>query len=108
MTIGTECNSPVSAPFVFKTNNLIELGDNQHINMYPNPVSSYLRLTWQVAGNPKMNIEISDAQGRPVVLTPGMTSGETVYVGALKQGIYYVRIYNETSGINTVTKIIKQ
>ena len=55
-----------------------------------------------------MNIEISDAQGRPVVLKADMISGGTIYVGGLKNGIYYVRIYNETSGISSVITILKQ
>jgi hypothetical protein len=108
MAIGTECNSPISVPFDFKAVTVIVPANNRPVYSYPNPVTGNLRLIWQIPGSPAMNVQVSDSQGRPVLLKADMISGGTIYVGGLKNGIYYVRIYNETLGISTVTSVLKQ
>ncbi len=76
--------------------------------MYPNPAVADVRIVWQIDGNPKMNIEITDAQGRPVIVKPEMYSGGTISLSGLKKGVYYIRIYNLSLKVSSSTIILKQ
>ena len=52
------CLSDFSAPFNFEIPRMIDLGNGQYINLYPNPISKTLHISWNINSNPMLNIEM--------------------------------------------------
>ncbi len=78
--------------------NAIENVNDVNVNIYPNPVSSVLR----VEGEGIEQVEVIDVNGRVVM----NTKGGSINVSSLADGVYMVRVVTE-SGVST-QKIVKK
>lgn len=108
MTTSGGCTSAPSAAFIFSLTGVIDLGNNQYVKIFPNPVTDRLYLSWNINGSPLLNIEISDLQGRSILTRNNITSGTPILISYLPTGIYFVKISNQKLKINGTARIVKQ
>jgi hypothetical protein len=82
--------------------------ESSTFSVFPNPVKEFLNIRCKSAINRKVQITISDIQGKTVYNTfilPQEISNNSIDVSHLPKGIYLCRLYN---GINvSVIKFIK-
>jgi hypothetical protein len=98
------CVSDLSAPYTVALTGLINLGNGQYVNLYPNPVSKQININWNINGMPPLDIEITDFQGRKMLMLPNALNGTVVDLS----GLYTIRIYSDRSyKINKTIRILK-
>jgi hypothetical protein len=102
------CTSDFSVPYNFVLTGLINLGDGQYINLYPNPVKDQLYLNWNINGMPLLNVQITDLQGNQLFMKSNLQSGTTINLSQLSKGMLLLRIFTYDGKIDETTKIIKQ
>jgi len=102
------CISDFSTGFNIGLTELIDLGNGQHVRLYPNPVTTNLTMQWDINNLSSLNISISDLQGKPVIFKSDLQQkGATINLSELPSGYYILKIYNPDSGINKSVKIFK-
>jgi hypothetical protein len=101
------CTSDFSVPYNFILTGLINLGDGQYINLYPNPVKDQLNVNWNINGMPLLNMQITDLQGKQMLLKNNLHSGTPVNISQLPTGILLVKIFTDDGEISQTIKIIK-
>lgn len=91
-----------SSPVTFTTassKNLTSIEDNKliGINIYPNPVKTFLSIEIEAVNDGKYTMEISDITGRVIMNVEGYVEGRFYIrekdVSEWKSGIYFLRIY---------------
>ncbi|HEV2830689.1 MAG TPA: T9SS type A sorting domain-containing protein, partial [Hanamia sp.] len=102
------CTSDFSVPYNFALTGLINLGDGQYINLYPNPVKDQLNVNWNINGMPLLNVQITDLQGKQMLMKNNLRSGAPVNISQLPQGILLIKIFTDDGKISQTVKIIKQ
>lgn len=102
------CTSDLSTPYNFIITGIISLGNNQYVKLFPNPVKNELNLNWNINGMPLLNIEITDLNGRQLLVRKNISSGTTVDVSQFAQGIYFMKIYSSSLKLNNTIKISKE
>lgn len=63
-------------------------------NVYPNPTKSLLNVTSQEAYE-DFSIEILDIQGRKVMKQENLKGNQTINIGSLESGSYFIRIHSD-------------
>jgi len=102
------CMSDFSIPYNFELTGMINLGNGQYINLYPNPAGEALNMNWNINGMPLLNIEIKDVQGRQLQTNQGLQNGGVIDLSGIAKGIYFIRIYsNNQFKINKTVRILK-
>jgi hypothetical protein len=102
------CVSDISAPYSYLANGVIDLGNGQFVNLYPNPVQNSLNVYWNINGMPMLDIVISDLQGRQMKTVMHASNGTVLDLTGLPRGIYNVKIYSADSyKINKTVRILK-
>jgi hypothetical protein len=102
------CTSDFSTAHNYAVTGVINLGNNQFISMYPNPVKDNLYFQWNINGLPLLNIQVMDLHGRQLILNKIVSPGSSINLATLSQGIYLVRIYNNKLKINETIRIFRQ
>jgi len=87
---------------------VINVGNEQYIKIYPNPVKNDLCLYWQIQNTTSLNIILSDQQGRQVLAKQNVHNAEAIELNKFPAGIYFLKILTRDQRINYTTKIIKQ
>jgi hypothetical protein len=87
---------------------VINLGNDQFIKIYPNPAKNDLYLYWDIRNTTSLNVILRDQQGRQVLATQNVHSGETIDLKKFPSGIYFMKIFSKDQKVNYTTKIIKQ
>jgi hypothetical protein len=87
---------------------IINLGNDQYIKIYPNPVKNNLSLYWDITNTTSLNIIITNLQGRQVLAKQNVHNAEAIDLNRLPAGIYFLKIVSKDQRINYTTKIIKQ
>lgn len=82
------------------------------IQVFPNPTTSEITVTFKVEETTNANLSIYDVVGRKVItiLDGQLPNGEYTYnkdLGQLEQGLYMVTLNLENTGVR-VTKVVKQ
>ena len=102
------CISDFSSGINIELTESIDLGNGQHVRLYPNPVTTNLTMQWDIDNLSSLNISISDLQGKPVILKSDLQQkGATINLTELPSGYYILKLYNPESGINKSIKIFK-
>jgi hypothetical protein len=102
------CVTEVSAPYYYTTKGMIDLGNGQFVNLFPNPVRNGMNIYWNVPGMAALDVVISDQQGRQVRMIRQVSNGAVVDLTGLMRGVYNVKIYSEGSyPINQTVHILK-
>lgn len=78
--------------------------DNNFVNIYPNPATSYLTVQSKSAGSHQLTYTIVDLFGREIE-NKKITTPSSVDVSELKNGIYFIRFQENES--NATLKFIK-
>lgn len=102
------CSSDFSSSYVFALTGLINLGNGQFINLYPNPLRDQLNINWNIPNVTTLRIQISDASGNHVFLNSNMQNGNFINLSELPKGIYFINFYSSQLNINKTTRIIKE
>ena len=87
---------------------VINVGNQQYIKIYPNPVKNDLYLYWQIQNTTSLNVILSDQQGRQMLAKQNVHNGETIGLNRFPAGVYFLKILSNDQKINYTTKIIKQ
>jgi hypothetical protein len=102
------CVTDVSAPYSYVTSGLIDLGNGQYVNLYPNPVKNSLNVFWNINGMPLLSIVVTDQQGRQMKTVINASNGSVLDLTGLPTGVYNVKIYSNGSfTINKTVRILK-
>ncbi|MEX1191671.1 MAG: T9SS type A sorting domain-containing protein [Brumimicrobium sp.] len=76
--------------------------DLSKVNVHPNPTDNYLYFTFN---EKEASVYIFDTQGKLLKEKNVIKSGDTISIGNLHNGVYYVKV--KTASQNTTHKIIK-
>jgi hypothetical protein len=106
--ISNGCTSDFSASYNFALTGVINLGNGQYINLYPNPVNDQLNLNWNINEMPLLNVQIIDMQGNQLFMKGNLQSGTSINLSQLSKGMLLLRIFSDDGKINEATKFIKQ
>jgi hypothetical protein len=102
------CTSDFSVPYNFTLTGLINLGNGQYINLYPNPIKDQLNVDWNINGMPLLNIQITDLQGKQMFMKNNLHSGSPVNISQLPPGILLIKIFTDDGKISETVKVVKQ
>lgn len=100
------CTSAFSAGFTYNITGTIDLGGNQYVKLWPNPVQSNLIVQWNVNNVRALSVEVRDMYGKLVLFNQSVNSGEAINVTALPTGTYFVKIYGNQKPLGSL-KILK-
>lgn len=84
------------------TLSLDNLNTISNIDIYPNPTNDQLFISHNTT---EVNIYLFDTQGKILEKQSGVTSGSSISIGDLNNGVYYLKVSSDTQ--NTTHKIIK-
>lgn len=82
------CASPTSDPFNFVPTGLTNLGAGQFMQVYPNPVSTDLRIDFRINGTLRIRAVLHDLTGKQVWKAEELNSGTMLSIGKLAAGTY--------------------
>ncbi|UCG28322.1 MAG: T9SS type A sorting domain-containing protein [Bacteroidales bacterium] len=99
-------------PFALGVNPVIDpQGIDWSVNAYPNPVSEFLNIQFNIEKSTAFNIEIMDMTGKKLLIRnlPGITPEEIITVDLTNfvRGVYLLRITTPDQKVNKVYKIQK-
>lgn len=79
------------------------------VRVYPNPTAGWVDMEAQ-ASTPAFSLEVSDAQGRALLLQPATPQAvlRSLDLSGYAAGVYYLRLCTEDQKITQTFKIIKQ
>jgi hypothetical protein len=116
VTVGG-CISPMSDAYVYNNPNLNKESlrttgtstlDSKAIQLYPNPVGSTLKISYQISGIQNVTAEIVDMNGTIITRKESITSGSSIDVSGYASGMYIIRLVNgENQEVLYTTKVIK-
>jgi hypothetical protein len=101
------CTSALSAVYSYVLTGVIDLGNNQFIKLWPNPVRSVMVIQWNVANLQKLTVEVRDIHGKLAFLNQHISSGETINLSALATGTYFVKMIGANRNPIGTMKILK-
>ena len=101
------CASPSSIAYNFVMTGIINLGNNQFIKLFPNPVKDKIFLNWQITGTYNLNIDVKDINGRLITRGTNLLTNEAIDLSALAPGVYFIRIYNQNKKIDRIITIVR-
>jgi hypothetical protein len=101
------CTSALSAVYSYVLTGIIDLGNNQFIKLWPNPVRSVMILQWNVPNLQTLSVEVRDIRGQLALFNRNIRSGETINLSALATGTYFVKMYGTNRNPVGTLKILK-
>jgi hypothetical protein len=102
------CYSAMSAPYYYILTDIVNLGNNEFIQITPNPFIHYLNFDYKVKGYKDLNIEFYDmTTGQRVMVKEKVTPGSRLNVQALPSGTYLVRVVSNDYKLKHQFKMIK-
>lgn len=97
-----------SDAYYFIITNLISLGLNEFINVYPNPYVNKVNVDYNLKAYKTLNLDIIDfSTGVKVLTKNGINTGTPLYLGQLSGGVYVLRVYSSDNKISYQFKMIK-
>lgn len=101
------CVSAFSADYNYTVTGIVDIGNNQVIKLWPNPVRSKLTLQWEIPNLRTLTVEIRDMYGIIATFKQNISSGETINLSALATGTYFVKMYGADHKPIGTLKILK-
>jgi hypothetical protein len=101
------CASALSAGYIYTVSGIIDLGNNQYVKLWSNPVRSVLILQWSINDVHTISVEITDMYGKIVYFNKSVNSGEPINLSALNTGTYFVKLFDENKKPIATLKILK-
>jgi len=102
------CYSAMSTPYYYIITDIINLGNNEFIQITPNPFIHYLNFDYKVKGYKDLNIEFYDmTTGQRIMVKERVTPGSRLNVQALPSGTYLVRVVSNDYKLKHQFKMIK-
>lgn len=100
------CTSSLSANFNFIVTGIINLGNDQFIRLYPNPVKNKLTIDWSINNVTSLNVQITNLQGK-MLLKKIIQPSSAIDLSNLPAGMYIIKITSSQKTINETAKIIR-
>jgi hypothetical protein len=82
----------------------MQIQANFQVSVYPNPTSGIFQV---IVSNAECNYELTNITGQ-ILLTGTVKENETLDITEYPTGIYFIKVTNNTSGLQSTHKIIKQ
>lgn len=101
------CTSEFSAGYNFRITGVINLNNDKYIKLFPNPTNQKIFIMWNATDLTSLNIEITSLNGKLMLANKNVSSGSTIDISSLAQGVYMIRIYQAKLKINKTIKVIK-
>ena len=102
------CYSTMSAPYYYILTDIINLGNNEFIQITPNPFVHYLNFDFNVKDYKYLNIEFYDIiSGQRVMIKEKVTAGSKLNVQSLAPGTYLVRVVSNDYKLKHQFKLLK-
>jgi hypothetical protein len=101
------CNSNVSAPYNYVMTGLLNLGNNQSVALWPNPVKDHFFLHWTIGNLNALSVAVVDVQGKTVLRQSKVQAGKPVYLSTLPAGYYFVKLFANEQKLLGTLKIFK-
>ncbi|HUP13794.1 MAG TPA: FG-GAP-like repeat-containing protein, partial [Niastella sp.] len=101
------CTSAFSAGYNHTITGTIDLGRNQYVRLYPNPVRSVMTLQWSINNERTLAVEVRDVYGKTVWFRKNVSSGEPIYLSSLTTGTYFVKMVGSNQQPIGSLKILK-
>lgn len=86
--------------------NTLENDQNLHLSVYPNPVKDKLSIELKGTSKEKIQFDLINSLGQPVVIINELNSRQELDVSHLPKGIYFLKLQTETQ--QEVYKVIKE
>jgi hypothetical protein len=102
------CESLMSEAYYYLATSLVNLGNDQYIRVFPNPVVSGLRLEYRINGLAQVNVKIFDVTGKLLLDKPGLRTGSELQLGGLSKGTYLIKVTQKDGKEIMNEKFIKQ
>jgi hypothetical protein len=101
------CTGDFSASFNYSLTAIVDIGNNQVVKLWPNPVRSVLYFQWNMYSLRTLSVEVRDLYGKPVLFRSNIGSGEYINLSALATGTYFVKMYGTNQKPVGTLKILK-
>jgi hypothetical protein len=91
-------------------NNVQDLAEQERMNVYPNPVSNELNISWANGSGKKVSLELINATGQRT-FTKSVTwkeDHETISVQQLAPGMYWLAVKDEAGNVVFRQGVVKQ
>ena len=102
------CASPTSDPFNFVPTGLTNLGAGQYMQVYPNPVSTDLRIDFRINGTLRIRAVLHDLAGKQVWKAEELNSGSMLSIGRLPAGTYLLTTMTEKGKVIHRERVVVQ
>ena len=102
------CPSPTSDPFNFIPTGLTNLGAGQYMHVYPNPVSTDLRIDFRVNGTMRIRAVLHDLAGKQVWKAEELNSGTLLSIGKLAGGTYLLTTMTDKGKVIHRERVVVQ
>jgi len=102
------CTSSASVAYNYLLTAIINLGNDQYIKTYPNPVLKDLIIYFKINNTPFLNLSVTDLSGRKIWTRYNIATGAPSDLSHLASGVYILRIYDKDLKVNETMKFIKR
>ncbi len=98
----------LSDPYYYIITDVVNLGLNEFIKVYPNPYINKVNIEFNLSSYPTLNIDIIDIiSGVKIISKQPVSNGTPLYLGQLSGGTYLIKIYSNDYKISHQFKMIK-
>ncbi len=101
------CNSDPSAQYHYVANALFQIDASQFVNVYPNPVTDFLYVSYKINNGNTVRLTITELNGKKLIERSNVSNGERVALDKLIPGVYIVTITIPGDKKPYSTKIIR-
>jgi hypothetical protein len=102
------CVSEFSAAYNFSITGIVDLGNNQFLSAYPNPLKGTLQLNWNINGVLLLNMEILNLEGKRMLFLRNIQPGMGADISALPSGVYLVKVFSDDNKFSQTLKVTKE
>ena len=102
------CLSSLSTSYYFLVTDILNISSTEFIQFAPNPMSSIIRLNYNIEGYSKLNLDVFDiSSGNLVAKRSNILTGNNLYFSELSAGTYIFKVYTSDLLKSYQFKIVK-
>ncbi len=102
------CTSSISQSYYYLTSFLTNLSNGEFVKISPNPTSGEIRIDYQLNTPADLLISINDINGRAIISSQKIKSGNKINLRELVSGSYVVMLKDNAGRLISTQKIIKE
>ena len=101
------CSSLFSDKYYYLVTAIVNIGGSNYMSISPNPAKDFIVIRHNLSGNNMINIELFDLNGKKRITKNNVPDGDRIATNTLADGVYVLKIYNNSGKIIGSTKILK-